>query len=197
MDPKTSVGCNSTGHYSSGNYSSGNYSTGNNSTGDYSTGSHSTGDYSSGHYSTGDYSTGDWSISNYSSGHFSTKDYSGFEVFNKPCTLEAWMAAEKPNFLYFNLTVWVSSEDMSAQEKKNKPEHETIGGYLKNLEYKEAWRIAWDSATDKDKELLYALPNFDPEVFEEISGIDIKEVTKEITISEIQHLLGYKIKVVE
>jgi hypothetical protein len=165
----------SAGHYSTGNRSTGNCSTGNGSTGHYSTGHYSNGNWSTGNWSTGSWSTGDWSISNHSTGHFSTEDYSGFGAFNKPCSVDEWNSAKKPDFIHFSLTEWVYLSDMTEQEKIDNPSCQTTGGYLKVYGYKEAWRKAWDSATDRDKELLYALPNFDAEVFKEISGIGVKE----------------------
>ncbi len=165
----------STGHYSTGHYSTGDYSTGYHSTGYRSTGASSTGDWSTGHYSTGDSSTGNWSISSYSTGHFSTIDYSGFSAFNKPCTIDKWNKAEKPDFLFFMLTEWVESEKMTEKEKEENPSYKTTRGYLKVYEYKEAWKIAYDKASDEEIKQLKALPNFDTEVFKEISGIDINE----------------------
>jgi hypothetical protein len=212
MENKTSTGNYSTGHRSTGNYSTGNYSTGecstgyssagNHSTGNYSTGEcstghFSTGNFSTGNFSTGKFSTGNWSISNHSTGHFSTEDYSGFGAFNKPCTLKEWDEAEKPDFVYFKLTEWVTEDVMTDQEKIDNPSYETTGGYLRVYSYKEAWRKAWDGATDEDKELLYALPNFDAEVFKEISGIDVNEAVREVTIEEIENELGYRIKIKE
>jgi hypothetical protein len=175
-----STGDLSTSSYSTGDFSTGDYSTGKCSTGKYSTGNHSTGrcstgDYSTGHFSTGKFSTGNWSTSDYSTGHFSTEDYSGFGAFNKPCTVEEWKSAKKPNFIYFMLTQWIPINLMTEQEKRDNPSCETTEGYLRVYGYKETWRKAWDSATDEDKELLYALPNFDAEVFKEISGIDVNE----------------------
>jgi hypothetical protein len=200
-----STGNYSTGDYSTGDHSTGNRSTGNHSTGDRSTGVYSTGNFSTGHFSTGNcstggwstgnYSTGSWSISNYSTGHFSTEDYSGFGAFNKPCTIEEWDSAETPAFLYFGLIEWVTLSDMTEQEKIDNPSCEIIGGYSKPIDYKEAWRKAWNSATDEDKELLYALPNFDAEVFKEISGIDVNKEIKPMTVEEIEKELGCRIKI--
>ena len=187
-----STGYCSTGDYSTGDHSTGYGSTGNYSTGDYSTGNHSTGDCSTGNHSTGDCSTGNWSTSNYSSGHFSTIDYSGFGSFNKPCTIEEWNNAEKPRLIYFDLTEWVTVSNMTEQEKTDNPTYKTTGGYLKVYEYKEAWLKAWNSATEEDKQLLYALPNFDAEVFKEISGIDVNEKSNEYTIEQLEQLTGIK-----
>ena len=168
-----STGYYSTGSYSTSNYSTGNYSTGYHSTGNRSTGNYSTGNRSTGHYSTGNRSTGSWSISDYSTGHFSTIDYSGFGAFNKPCTLNEWKNAKKPNFLYFDLTEWVTKEKMSDKEKADNPSYKTTGGYLKVYDYKKAFQKAYNKASDEDKALLLKLPNFDAEVFKEISGIDV------------------------
>jgi len=172
---KTSTGYHSTGHHSTGNHSTGHRSTGNCSTGYHSTGHHSTGNWSTGNCSTGNCSTGDWSTSNYSTGHFSTVDYSGFGAFNKPYTVDEWNKAEKPYFIYFKLTEWITTEKMSDKEKSDNPSYKTAGGYLKVYSYKEAWKRAYDKATDEDIELLKKLPNFDADVFKEISGIDIRE----------------------
>ena len=185
-----STGNYSTGNYSTGHYSTGNYSTGNRSIGYYSTGHCSTGDYSTGHSSTGDrstghYSTGNYSTGNYSTGHYSTCDYAvgvfqtvqdccgGFSAFNVPCSREHWDASEKPRCLHFPLTAWVEAEDMSPAEKSDNPLYETTGGYLKVLGFKEAFSASCRSATDDDIELLKQLPNFDADVFFDVSGYDV------------------------
>jgi hypothetical protein len=82
-------------------------------------------------------------------------------VFNKPCNRKDWEDADKPSFLYFSLTEWISDE--------NKAE----GGYLKTWGYKEAFQQSYNNASDSDKALLLKLPNFDADVFFEISGIRI------------------------
>ena len=157
-----------------------------------STGYHSTGRYSTGHHSTGHSSTGNWSTGNYSVGHFSTVDYSGFGVFNGECDIETWDSYKKPKFIYFPLTSWVDHSKMTNQEKIDNVEFVTTGGYLKVLTYKEAWLNAWNGATEEDKELLYALPNFNAEIFKEISGIDVNESSNEMTIEELEKLTGIK-----
>jgi hypothetical protein len=63
---------------------------------------------------------------------------------------------------------------MSDEEKLQHPDAEIRGGYLKTLTYKEAWETAYARATKEDIELLKRLPNFNADVFEEITGIRIK-----------------------
>jgi len=62
---------------------------------------------------------------------------------------------------------------MSDIEKEQNPKYITTQGFLKNIDYKEAWAKAWKAAPEEDKKLLKTLPNFDAEVFEEITGIKI------------------------
>ena len=170
---KNNTGNCSTGYHSTGNYSTGNCSTGDCSTGSCSTGDHSTGDWSTGNYSTGDHSTGDWSITDRDTGHFNTINPTEINVFNKPCSIEVWDNADKPDFLYFNLTEWVCDTNMTDQEKEDNPTYKTTGGYLKVYDYKEAFQKSYNKASQEDKDLLFKLPNFDAEVFKEISGIDV------------------------
>lgn len=178
---------------STGDKSTGGSSTGNRSTGFWSTGNGSTGNRSTGDSSTGYRSTGDWSISNYSTGHFSTKDYDGFGAFNKPCTPNEWENANKPSFLYFDLTKWVADYDMTDSEKNANPTYTTTGGYLKVYEYKEAWRRSFDAQENKEKQIkqLEALPNFDYDVFVEISGIDYRK-EQSLTGQQVLVVIGDK-----
>lgn len=171
-----------------------NKSTGDYSTGDYSTGYRSTGDYSTGIRSTGDYSTGDYSISCYSVGHFSTEDYSGYGCFDQPCTKEEWDNALKPAWLFFNLTDWVSEEDMTDTEKKENPTYTTVGGYLKVFDYKQAFQDSYNKATREEQLLIKKLPNFNAHKFFQISGIKINdESVIEITLEEIAKLKGVSV----
>jgi len=164
-----------TGFCSTGFYSTGDRSTGNCSTGHRSTGYKSTGDYS-----TGSHSTGNWSISNYSSGHFSTIDYSGFSVFNKECNMEDWENWKKPSWLYFDLTEWIEECDMTDEEKASNPTYITTGGYLKVYDYKEAFQRSYNNATRGEQLKIKTCPNFDAEIFYEISGIRVDEEPEQV-----------------
>ena len=62
---------------------------------------------------------------------------------------------------------------MTDEEKIQHTKAFVCDGYLKTLEYKEAWKLSYEKATKEDIELLKALPNFDADVFEKISGIRI------------------------
>jgi len=112
--------------------------------------------------------------------------------------VEEWDCANRPDFIYrVRPTSWVYATDMTEKEKQDNPNHEVTGGYLRHNDIKEEWRKAYDSATDIDKELLLALPNFDADVFEEITGIDVRDDAKDLTVAEIEALLGYKVRMVK
>ena len=63
---------------------------------------------------------------------------------------------------------------MTDEEKAAHPEHSTKGGYLKTVSFKEACKIMWNKLTDKDKAEVTKIPNFDSEIFEEITGIKVE-----------------------
>ena len=86
-----------------------------------------------------------------------------------------------PNWCYFDLNIWVSHDTATEEEKEeHKKEIETCGGFLKTLDYKDAWRLAWDKASVEERKELFDLPNWDNEVFKEITGIDAEaEIKKE------------------
>ena len=179
-----------------GDQSTGNRSTGDWSTGYFSTGYGSTGNFSTGYYSTGYGSTGDWSISSYSTGHFSTEDYAGFGAFNKPCTPDEWANADKPDWLYFHPTEWVETDNMSDQEKEDNPSYKTTGGYLRVYGYQEAFQKSYNAANREDQLKIKELPNFDADIFFEISGIRIDAETEEMTLAEVCKELKRDIKIV-
>ena len=135
--------------------------------------------YNSGDYNSGDHNSGNWNSGNRNSGFFNT-DSPLVRIFNKETNVPL-KDIDFPSFLYFNLTAWVSHDTATEEEKEaHKTEIETRGGFLKTLSYKEAFRIAWDKADKEEHKKLLELPNWDNEIFKEISGIDAEaEIAKE------------------
>ena len=64
---------------------------------------------------------------------------------------------------------------MTDEEKKLHPEAEITGGYLKKLDKFECNIKWWRDLSDEEKAVITAIPNFDKEIFKEITGIDIEE----------------------
>ena len=155
------------GSYNSGSYNSGSYNSGN-----WNSGSCNSGNSNSGSCNSGSCNSGNWNSGSYNSGFFNTNIHF-IRIFDKETKLRR-DEINFPAFLYFNLTVWVSHDTATDEEKEvHKKEIECCGGFLKRLEYKEAFRLAWDKASEEEHEQVKRLPNFDAEKFYEISGIRV------------------------
>ena len=205
-DSKNNTGNKNTGNRNTGYKNTGNKNTGNRNTGYKNTGYKNTGDWNTGDWNTGDWNTGDWNAGYKNTGDWNACDKeTGFfnsvqsgnvRVFNKDCPREEWSAADRPDFLYFDLTEWISDSDMTDQEKTDNPTFETTGGYLKPYGYKEAFQKSWDAAGEEDRAKLFKLPNFDAEVFKEISGIDVTEKAQSCA-GKVIEIEGKKYKLTE
>ena len=193
------AGDSNTGDWNTGDWNTGDWNAGYRNTGSSNTGYRNTGDGNTGNGNTGDgnaghLNTGDWNSCNRETGYFNTKGSETIRVFNKDCDKKIWDKARKPEFLYrIYLTEWVYKSDMTNEEKEQYPTYKAAGGYLKSYNYKEAWKKAFDNASEEDIKLLKALPNFDADVFLEITGIDLTESKKAIElknkIAELQKQL--------
>ncbi len=101
-------------------------------------------------------------------------------MFNKPSdwTYRIWLESEARHLLNQipkDVVEWVSLEDMTDEEKAAHPEHETTGGYLKEIDESGSVQIWWDRLNDESKEIIKALPNFDPDIFYQCTGIKVDE----------------------
>ena len=123
-------------------------------------GNSNSGNSNSGNRNSGNSNSGDWNACNCSTGAFNTKQEETIQVFNKPCKRKDWEEAYKPNFLYFDID-------------------QLIG-------YKASFKRSWNDADPDDRIRLKELPNFDANVFYEISGIDLRENAKGDSDERIQ-----------
>jgi hypothetical protein len=168
-------GISNSGISNSGDWNSGIRNSGHCNSGISNSGNCNSGDWNSGISNSGNCNSGGWNSGDWNSGCFNSITPNEVLVFNKPCKRKVWDNAKKPDFIFFELTKWIQFYDMTEEEKKNNPQAEVTEGYLKTLDYKEAWRQAYDNASKKDIVLLKALPNFDAKVFEEITGINVNQ----------------------
>ena len=152
----------------------GHQNTGHQNTGDRNTGDRNTGDWNTGDRNTGHRNTGDWNTGDRNTGYFNTVTPEDVLAFNKPCKRTDWESATIPDFLYFSPTEWICDSDMTDQEKVDNPKFYVAGGYLKKFDYKVAFKKAWDESDAEDRALVEKLPNFDADLFLEISGIDVR-----------------------
>jgi hypothetical protein len=173
--------CNS-GNYNSGNRNSGYCNSGNYNSGDYNSGNWNSGNRNSGDYNSGDYNSGNWNSGgcnsgNRNSGLFNT-DEPKMRIFNKESdiTYSEWLNSN--SYIYFDIPLneFICENDMTDKEKEEHPEWKTTGGYLKTLEYKEAWAKWWEENKSEDMiKRIKNLPNFDSRIFKKITGISIDE----------------------
>lgn len=172
------VGNYNTGHNNIRNYNTGNLNYGYNNIGDCNTGNSNTGHNNSGNFNTGDYNSGDFNSGNYSTGVFCTKTTTAtIKMFDKDSkmTLEDWKAHPIGKILSnLKLTEWINDKTTSEDEKDKCSKARIAKGHLIQYTYKEAWANLWKILTENEKNQFKELPNFDSEIFEEITGIKLK-----------------------
>ena len=154
--------------------------TGRCNTGDWNTGNRNTGDWNTGNRNTGNRNTGDWNKSSCNTGCFNTEEQK-IMLFDKPSnmTYNDWLRSDARyllNQIPKNVVEWVYEENMTDEEKAAHPTYEATGGYLRVLDESESAQIWWDGLSETDKSIIKAIPNFDGEIFEECTGIKIREV---------------------
>ena len=176
------TGNRNTGDCNTGDCNTGNRNTGNRNTGDWNTGDWNTGDWNTGDCNTGNRNTGDWNLSSFNTGCFMTEEQK-IMLFDKPTdwTYRDWINSDARYALTNipkNVVEWVSSYDMTDEEKEKYPTYETTGGYLKVLDESESAQIWWDGLTDGSKDIIKSLPNFDAEIFRKCTGIKVESEDK-------------------
>ena len=197
------VGKDNTGNRNSGNRNSGNRNSGNRNSGNWNSGNRNSGDLNSGDWNSGDWNSGnrnsgnwnsgnrnsgnrnsgnwnsgDWNSTDFSTGCFNTKEEK-IRLFNKRSnwTYRDWRYSSARDLMCdcpYTKTVWINEKYMTDSEKEENPTWKCSGGYLKIIEAtnedKQKW---WDSLDDKDRKEVKSLPNFDKEIFKEITGIEV------------------------
>ena len=171
------TGDRNTGNWNTGSWNTGDRNTGNWNTGNWNTGDRNTGNCNTGDRNTGNCNTGDWNKANHSTGVFNTKDQP-LTMFNLPSKwfYSDWAKSEANSILNkipHDPVVWIWSEDMTEEEKLSHPEHETVGGYLKKMDLSDNAKIWWRGLTDTEKNVITSMPNFDAQIFKEITGVDV------------------------
>ena len=176
---RCNTGNRNTGNRNTGNRNTGDWNTGNRNTGNWNTGNRNTGDWNTGNRNTGDCNTGDWNKSSFNTGCFNTVEQK-ITLFNKPSdmTYRDWYESDARwllNQIPKDVVEWIYSEDMTDEEKAEHLTHETTGGYLKVLDESECGQLWWGSLSDRQKNIIKAIPNFDAEIFFQCTGIRVDE----------------------
>ena len=154
--------------------------TGDENTGNKNTGNKNTGNKNTGNSNTGNSNTGDWNITDFSTGCFNTKEEK-IRLFNKRSnwTYRDWRYSSARDLMCdcpYTKTVWINEKYMTDSEKEENPTWKCSGGYLKINEVTDEDRQAWwDNLDDEEQEEIKSLPNFDKEIFKEITGIEVQK----------------------
>ena len=144
------------------------------------TGDENTGNKNTGNKNTGNKNTGDWNITDFSTGCFNTKEEK-IRLFNKRSnwTYRDWRYSSARDLMCdcpYTKTVWINEKYMTDSEKEENPTWKCSGGYLKINEVTDEDRQAWwDNLDDEEQEEIKSLPNFDKEIFKEITGIEVQK----------------------
>ena len=166
------------GDWNTGDWNTGDWNTGDWNTGDWNTGDWNTGNKNTGNKNTGNKNTGDWNSTDFSTGCFNTKEEK-IRLFNKRSkwTYRDWKCSSARDLMCdcpHTKTVWINEKYMTDSEKEENSTWKRTGGYLKTIEVtnedKQKW---WDNLDDEEQEEIKSLPNFDKEIFKEITGIEV------------------------
>ena len=177
-------GSDNTGYGNSGDWNSGDRNSGDRNSGDRTSGYRNSGYRNSGDRNSGDRNSGDWNMTNFSSGVLCTEEPECL-IFDKPSgmTLREWRnsrASWLMSWVETSVNVWVNAAEMTDEEKRAHPEHETLGGYLRKGTYESDFAGWWGKLTDDDKRVILAIPNFDADKWERITGLDVRDDMKRL-----------------
>ena len=169
------TGENNTGNYNSGNNNTGSYNSGSCNTGMYNSGSDNIGNYNSGCFNVGFYNDGSNNVGSHNSGHFNVgyhndgdentgyynSGYSNSGHYNSGDYNAGMFNSNSPKLRMFNKECDV-----------------TYTEFLSSLAYSFTLllhNIFNKNLSKEDCKHIVELPNFDPDIFKEITGIDIYE----------------------
>lgn len=101
-------------------------------------------------------------------------------MFNKPSnwTYNDWYESDARwllNQIPKDVVEWIWSNDTTDEEKEQHPTYKTTGGYLKVLDESECGQLWWGSLSDRQKDIIKAIPNFDAEIFFQCTGVRVDE----------------------
>lgn len=156
--------CN-TGNYNSGWRNSGWRNSGNGNSGDCNSGDCNSGDTNSGRFNSGDTNSGDYNAGNYNSG-----DYNSSHFNSGDCNSGNYNSGDYNSGIF--------NTDEPYMRAFNKPTNIRYSDFIDSLPYGFfglCERIFKKELDPLDIARIKALPNFDVDIFKEITGIDLKD----------------------
>ncbi len=163
------TGSHNSGFGNSGSFNSGNHNTGHNNSGNFNTGvgncgrrntgNHNKGDFNVGNKNIGSYNVGAYNRGMYNTGYCNTGDENS-GCFNSGDRNSGIFNTNEPTMRMFNKDSGITASE-----------------FVKNIDYDFRdflTRIYENELLPKDYDRIKALPNFDPDIFKEITGIEIE-----------------------
>lgn len=169
---KCNSGYHNSGDRNSGNGNSGYRNSGDYNSGDYNSGYCNSGDYNSGYCNLGNHNSGNYNSGDCNSGHFNTTKPT-VRLFNKDTGKKE--SEIRIPLINLSITEWIPEHKMTAEQKRDNLCYKSAKGFLLKRTYHEAWKIAWENLSQEEKRQFLELPNFDENIFKEITGIDLKD----------------------
>jgi hypothetical protein len=174
---RSNSGDRNSGHRNSGNSNSGRSNSGNFNIGNFNIGNFNIGNFNSGNFNSGDRNSGYLNSGYRNSGVFCTRkrgDYVQFFNKDSKMTWDEWYDHPAYSLSFgLNIAVWIPLANMTDDEKNENPKALVCKGYVKVFTYHEAWANLWKTLDDDQKNSFKTLPNFDSDIFKEITGIEL------------------------
>ena len=164
---------NNSGFCNTGTMNSGDMNTGDYNIGSFNCGNRNAGDFNTGDFNFGEYNTGDFNLAKNSTGVFCTEQ-TDIYFFDSPTsiTIDEWRKTDAYKILSkIKTTRWIKAANMTLEEKNTYPNFNTNNGYLKSISLKEGIHELWRTLTNKEKEIIKSIPNFDEAKFKKITGL--------------------------
>ena len=164
-----------TGLCNSGDWNSGDCNSGNRNSGDCNSGDWNSGNRNSGNRNSGNRNSGDWNKASQTMGCFNTESQK-LKFFDQEAdmTFDQWQNSDARyllNQIDFRPADWIWTNEMTDSEKADHPEHETTGGYLKIRDNTDCCTEWWNGMSERNKNIIRNIPNFDADKFLKITGI--------------------------
>ena len=174
-------GYRNSGYLNSGYLNSGDLNSGDLNSGDRNSGDRNSGDLNSGDLNSGDRNSGDRNSGYRNSGIFNKTNGSNgvfcnvepkICIFNIPTD---WTLREFYNSRYYDAII-SSNFPLTEWKPKDTPAENGVDGELVVNTYEDACRRWWDGMTAENKKIIKSIPNFNIDVFCDITGIDRAKV---------------------
>ena len=159
------------GLFNSGDRNSGDQNSGDRNSGNRNSGDRNSGDLNSGYRNSGDLNSGIFNKTNGSNGVFCNVEPK-ICIFNIPSELTL---SEFYNSKYY-YAIMSSNFPLTEWENNDNPAENGVDGKLIVNTYEDACCRWWDGMTKANKEIIKSIPNFNIDVFCEITGIDKNKV---------------------